>query len=428
MKTIQDHKTVNGQSFDNQIQLQDLLIGISAKFINHDLNDINGLVESALEQIGQFVNADRSYVFTYDLVNNTTTNTHEWCNSGIEPEIKNLQDVPIDMIKDWVDAHKKGKAFYVPDVSLLPQSDDEFSLRNILEPQGIQSLITIPQIRNNELVGFVGFDSVRHKHLYSDKEKDILFVFANMLANVQQRKEQQDIIKAQEEKKELLLKNLFKKNEKLNKYAHVVSHDLKSPLINIYNLVEWFIIDNEKSLSEEKLQPLKDVLFSAEKMDILIKGILDYSIASEDDHLIHLVDLNVLLSEVLRLILVPNHIQINIQGDLPQVKGNKLRLQQLFQNLIQNAVKFIDKTEGIIEVGCKDKEDCYEFFVSDNGIGIKPMYFDKIFDTFTKLENESSSSGIGLSIVRKIVESYSGEIWLSSKEGEGTTFYFTLQK
>jgi signal transduction histidine kinase len=428
MKNAKVIDIIDGNFVDNRIQFQDLLINISTKFINHDLSDIDNLIETSLRQIGQFVNADRSYVFTYDLVNRVTSNTHEWCNIGIKPEKSNLQNVPIDFIKDWVHAHEKGEAFCVSDVSLLPISDNEYCLRNILEPQGIKSLIAIPQIRNNELIGFLGFDSVRDIYHYSDSEKDILFVFANMLANLQQRKEQYDIIKAQEKKRELLLKSLYSQNEKLNDYAQIVSHDLKSPLINMNNLVEWFIMDNKDVISEERMQPLKSVLFNAEKMDLLIKGVLDYSVASQEDTLDNCVDLNAIFADLKRIMAIPNNVSVIVQENLPNLKGNKLKFQQLFQNLIQNAIKFNDKEKGIIEVKCETKDDFYQFSVSDNGIGINSAYFDKIFKTFTKLESTSASSGVGLAIVKKIVKLYEGEIWLESEEGIGTTFYFTIKK
>ena len=111
-----------------------------------------------------------------------------------------------------------------------------------------------------------------------------------------------------------------------------------------------------------------------------------------------------------------------------QLKGDKYRLQQLFQNLIGNAISYNDKTNGIVEIGAGSKGDMWEFYVRDNGKGIEPVYFDKIFNTFQKLENNIESTGIGLSIVKKIVTLYGGKIWLTSTLNKGTTFYFTLKK
>ena len=412
---------------DYQLRFQNLLISISTKYINADLSKTDELVKESLQRIGEFVGADRSYIFSYDFHNKTCTNTYECCNEGTEPEIDNLQNVPLDFIKDWVTVHKKGEALYVEDVSLLPENE-EYGLRNILEPQGIKSLITIPKIKNNELIGFIGFDSVKELHKYSEDEKNILFVFANMLVNVLQRQEQEEQIQKQEEKKEELLKHLSRQNEQLNDYAQMVSHDLKAPLINIHTLVTWFINDNKEDISNDALLPLHEVLFNVEKIDLLIKGILDYSTVNQLDAKDKLIDLNILVREAIKLILIPKHIKISIQKNLPTLYGNTWRFNQIFQNLIQNAIKYNDKENGMIEVGFWEKDNYFEFFVKDNGMGIQPRYFDKIFKVFTKLDSESSSSGIGLSTVKKIIEFYQGKIWLESQEKIGATFFFTIPK
>ena len=412
---------------ERQLRFQDLLISVSTTYINSDLSDIDKLIKESLQQIGEFVECDRSYIFNYDFINNTTSNTYEWCAKGIEPEIKNLQNIPIDYIPQWIAAHKNGEAFYVEDVSELP-NDGEMGLRAVLEPQGIKSLITIPKIKNNELIGFIGFDAVKKINKYTENEKDILFVFANMLVNVIQRKENEERIKAQKKKKEELLQSLYLQNEELNEYAHVVSHDLKAPLINIHTLIGWFMEDHKNTLNETDLKPLHQVLFNVEKMDFLIKGILDYSTIDKLEAEDKQVNFNTLVDEVLQTLLVPDHISITVQDNLPSIFGNPWRFKQVFQNLIQNAINYSDKDKGLIEVGYTEHNNHYEFFIKDNGVGIKPEYFERIFKVFTKLESTSSSSGIGLSIVKKIITYYKGNIWLESQEGSGTTFYFTLLK
>lgn len=413
---------------EQQLLLQDLLISISTKYINADLSDIDELLRKSLKQIGEFVIADRSYVFTYDFENYTCSNTYEWCANGVDPEIDNLQNVPLGgFITQWLDSHKNGEAFYLEDVSLLPDMG-ESSLRAILEAQGIKSLLTIPMLKSNDLIGFIGFDSVKKVHKYSENEKNILFVFANMLVNVIQRKENEEQIKEQEQRKEELLKNLSLQNEELNEYAHAVSHDLKAPLINIHTIVNWFIDDHKEAMGEGFFAPLQEVIFNVERMDFLIKGILDYSAVDKLQVEDRFVNLNLMVEEVLKIIFIPAHIKITVQENLPILYGNAWRFRQVFQNLIQNAVKYTDKELGLIEIGCTHKNNHFEFFVNDNGIGIHADYFEKIFKVFTKLESTSASSGIGLSIVKKIITFYNGSIWLESKEGAGTTFYFTIPK
>jgi signal transduction histidine kinase len=424
-------KTTNNTKKDKiiqrQLRFQELLISISTSYINSDLTDIDTLIKTSLKQIGEFVESDRSYIFNYDFASHTTSNIYEWCANGIEPEIDNLQNVPLEFIPQWIEAHKKGEAFYVEDVRLLPD-DGPQGLRAIIEPQGIQSLITIPTIKNNELIGFIGFDSVKKVHKYAKNEKDILFVYANMLVNVIQRKENEERIKAQEAKKEELLSYLSLKNEALNEYAHVVSHDLKAPLINIHTLVSWFIDDHKSEFEESHINILNQVLFNVEKMDNLVKGILDYSTIDKLEPQNTRVDFNSMIEEVIKTIHVPAHIHIKIQDNLPSLYGNAWRFKQVFQNLIQNAINYNDKKNGSVEIGFIEKKQHFEFFVKDNGMGIKADYFEKIFKVFTKLESTGSSSGIGLSIVKKIINHYKGAIWVESEEGIGTTFFFTIPK
>lgn len=412
---------------ERQLRFQDLLIQISTTYINSDLSDIDKLINTSLQQIGEFVESDRSYIFSYNFNNNTTSNTYEWCANGIVPEIDNLQDVPVSFIPQWLEAHKKGQPFVVDNVSLLPE-DGEFGLRALLEPQGIKSLITIPKIKNNELIGFIGFDSVKKLNNYTNNEKEILFVYANMLVNVIKRKENEEHIQEQERKKEELLLDLSEKNKQLNEYAHAVSHDLKAPLTNIHTLVSWFLDESKDKLSPKELETFKMVLFNTEKMDFLIKGILDYStidrLESQDTE----VNLNQLVNEVIKTIFVPDYITINIQNTLPNLIGNNWRFRQVFQNLITNAINYNNKPKGVINIGFTNKDSHYKFYVQDNGAGIKAEYFERIFKVFHKLQNTGSNSGIGLSIVKKIISHYKGEIWVESEVGKGSTFYFTLLK
>ena len=409
------------------LRFQNLLISISTQYINADLSNIDKLINSSLAQVGKAMGVDRSYIFNYDLEQNTATNTYEWCKEGILPTIDENQNVSLEHMDYLMDIHKRGEAFVVNDVNELPDKGGEAGLKSILISQDIKSMIIIPKIRNNELSGFVGFDSVEHYHKYTEQEKDILRVFANMLINIRQRKEQEELIKKQEAKKEELLISLSVQNEKLNDYAQIVSHDLKAPLINIHNMVDWFITDNKTKLDEATLQPLKEVLFNVEKMDVLIKGILEYSLANRKNVVYEEVDLNDVLDDILRVVPVPSTITIDIQGSLPKINGNRFKFQQLFQNLIQNAIKFNNKPNGKITIGCKNVNTYYQFFVKDNGVGIKPEYYSKIFKAFTKLDSTTASSGIGLSIVKRIVEFYKGDIWVESKENEFTAFNFTIK-
>lgn len=241
------------------------------------------------------------------------------------------------------------------------------------------------------------------------------------------KKQTIEIISINKQREELL-KDLEEQNQELNEYAHMVSHDLKAPLRNIHTLVTWVIEDNKEKIGDNCLNSLNSVLFNVEKMDLLIKGILEYSSIDKLETGDRLVDFNILCEEVLKSLHITSKIKVELAKNLPKIYGNSARFKQIFQNLIDNALNSVDKENGVIEIGFEDRNEDYLFYVKDNGKGISPEYFDRIFNVFTKLESDNKSSGIGLSIVKKIVQFYNGSIWVESQEHQGATFYFTLAK
>ncbi len=228
--------------------------------------------------------------------------------------------------------------------------------------------------------------------------------------------------------KEKLLIELEKSNNELQEYAHIVSHDLKSPLRSIDALINWIKEDNKDKLDEMSLQNMELIEDTLEKMEQLISDVLMYSsigakVVEED-----LVDLNELVNELQKILYIPDHISVNILNTLPSIKGDRTKLKQLFQNFISNAVKFNDKEKGTIEIDVLNQDDYYKFSVKDNGIGIDKKYHDKIFKIFHALNKSKDSTGIGLSIIKKIINLHKGDVWIESSLGKGTTFHFTLKK
>ncbi|WP_194974597.1 ATP-binding protein [Aquiflexum lacus] len=195
------------ETLAQELRLQETLIDIASTYINLDTKDVENTINRSLEKMGLFVSADRAYIFDYNFENETTTNTYEWCNTGIKPEIENLKETPLEFIPQWVNCHQKNEAFYIPDIQEL-EDDGEGGLRSILEPQGIKSLIAIPMLDGNELVGFVGFDSVKEYHIYSEKEKRLLFLFGQMLINIRNRQKWEKKLLLQEEKFRNIIANM----------------------------------------------------------------------------------------------------------------------------------------------------------------------------------------------------------------------------
>ncbi|WP_298509892.1 ATP-binding protein [uncultured Kordia sp.] len=230
------------------------------------------------------------------------------------------------------------------------------------------------------------------------------------------------------EQRDKLVKSLERQNQELNDYTHLVSHDLKSPLQSIDALTYWLQEDYESVLNDDGKNTITLIRDNVEKMDTLVKGILRYSSIGHVEKDFYKVDTYEVLQKVIPFMEVPEHITISIPEKLPTVTGDHFRLGELFRNLLRNAIKFNDKPKGEITIGYTDKNNFWEFYVKDNGKGIEEKYFDKIFVAFQKLQNDYKSTGIGLSIVKKIIDLYQGDVWIESTPNLGTTFYFTLRK
>ena len=241
-----------------------------------------------------------------------------------------------------------------------------------------------------------------------------------------------DVTKAHcsQQKQERLLRRIAAINEELSHFAYVVSHDLKAPLRGIRLLTEWLCTDYSDQLGAEAKENLDLLQNRVDRMYNLIEGVLQYSRVGRIKEDKTDVDLNELLPQIIDTIAPPEHVTICVEGPLPNVEGEPTRITQVFQNLLSNAVKYMDKPVGRIVVACEDAGEAWRFRIADNGPGIEERYFDRIFKIFQTLtsRDEFESTGVGLTLVKKIVELYGGKIWLESELGQGSTFYFTLPK
>ena len=236
-----------------------------------------------------------------------------------------------------------------------------------------------------------------------------------------------DNLNAQKER-DALVKNLTLSNQELKDFAHVVSHDLKAPLRSMNTLVTWLEEDCEEFSNQSIKDNFKRLLKKIDKMDHLISGILKYASVDRVENNKKLINLQKVVNVIIATIHIPKHIDINIIKELPIIQGDKFRLHQLFQNLISNAIKYCDKEKGYVNIDFKEVGDMWEFKIEDNGVGIKEKYHKKVFEIFQTLDERENATGIGLSIVKKILMIYGGDVWINSEHGKGTTFYFTLPK
>jgi light-regulated signal transduction histidine kinase (bacteriophytochrome) len=228
--------------------------------------------------------------------------------------------------------------------------------------------------------------------------------------------------------KEQLLQKLKHQNEQLNDYAHLVSHDLKSSLRNLSALLAWVKEDCSEKIGEESVGNLNLMEAKIEKMDKFLEDIINYSEIGTTSLKTTTIDLNKTITKIMESIHIPQNISIVVKGDLPVLKGDARRLRQVFQNLISNAINFNDKEKGLIEIGVEEAENFFTFSIKDNGQGIPQEYHEKIFNTFTTLGYQEKATGMGLSIVKRVLDLYGGEIWLESEVSKGSIFYFTIPK
>lgn len=183
MRELKTHRV-----YENQMSYQEeyikLLLNLSTSFVNLPLDQLDFAIQESLAKMSTFVDADRSYIFNYDMQAKTVSNTYEWCSEGITPQIDELKNIPIKKISGWFAAHSKGQNVLVQDVLELPKG----ALRNLLVSQSIQSLVTIPIMQDDICKGFVGFDSVKNKHYFSEDEIELLNLFSKLLSNIDDRK------------------------------------------------------------------------------------------------------------------------------------------------------------------------------------------------------------------------------------------------
>jgi PAS domain S-box-containing protein len=248
------------ETLDQELKLQEVLIDIASTYINLDPKDVENTINQSLEKMGLFVSSDRAYIFDYDFENGTTSNTYEWCNEGIEPEIQNLQNVPNELFPQWIEQHQLGNAFYIKDVEAL-EDETEDGLKSILMPQGIKSLIAIPMLDGNELIGFVGFDSVKKHHHYSKKEKRLLFLFGQMLINIRNRQKWDNQLRLQEEKYRNIIANMYLGLLEVDMNDYIVYANQTFCDMSGYNLDELkgkkatdlFVVEKQKNIIFEKI-------------------------------------------------------------------------------------------------------------------------------------------------------------------------------
>jgi light-regulated signal transduction histidine kinase (bacteriophytochrome) len=232
------------------------------------------------------------------------------------------------------------------------------------------------------------------------------------------------------EKQTQLLRQLENISKEFQDFVYIISHDLKAPLRAVKALTDWLAADYADKFDDDGKEQLRLLVSRVNRMQNLLDGVLQYSRIGRITEDKVQINLNELLPEIIDSLAPSANIHITVENRLPTIVSEPTRIRQVFENLLSNTVRFMDKPEGVIKVGCLEEGGFWKFSVSDNGPGIAEEHFEKIFRLFQTLQakDQFESTGAGLTLVKKIVELYGGKIWLTSTVGVGSTFFFTLPK
>jgi signal transduction histidine kinase len=284
----------------------------------------------------------------------------------------------------------------------------------------------VPMLSKEMLIGIMSIHSAWQEE-YSETHLRLLESVGNLTAIALEKGQlyEETLQKSRE---------IQQRNKELDDFTYVVSHDLKEPLISIEGFSRILQMDYQETIQQEGREYLDSIVGATTRMKGLIDDLLMLSRVSRPSESFRPVSIREIVEDIktdMEFTIRQKGVQVNTDPDIPTVVGNETQLKMVFRNLIGNAIKFNNKPNPTVEIGFRNAENnTYLFHIRDNGIGIDPDFHEKIFVIFQRLHRreEYEGSGAGLAIVKKIIEIHKGKIWVESKVGEGSTFYFTIPK
>lgn len=415
-----------------QTGFQELLMEIASTYINLPLDQIDQAIDASLQKLGRFVGADRAYLFDYDFEQNFCRYTHEWCADGISPQIEVFKTVPLSAIPGWATIHSQGRIIHLPRVGDLPAGD---GLRQVLEAQGILSLVTVPLMDGARCLGFVGFDSVRRQHTYTAAEERLLNVFAHMMVNIRQRREAE----AAHARLQAEL-NHAQKMESIGRLAGGVAHDFNNLLMAILGYVE--LCRRAVEAEHPVRRDLDEIAACGQRAATLTRQLLAF--ARKETICPKVLSINQDITGMLKLLrqLIGEDIALAWQpvDEVWPVLMDAGQLDQILANLFVNARDAIDG-QGQLVLATSNlvvKKDDPWFHkgipagayvvisIQDSGCGMSPETLAHIFEPF--FTTKGAGTGLGLATVHGIVQQNGGFIDVQSQLGAGSTFRIFLPR
>ena len=266
---------------------------------------------------------------------------------------------------------------------------------------------------------------------FTQEDAEIVYDVANQLAIALQQTNLYNALQTELAERKKRISQLEASNAELERFTYTVSHDLRSPLVTIKGFLGMLIKDLQEGRQDKIEDDFQRIANAADKMLVLLSDLLELSWIGRIINPPEEVDLAQVIREAIETLdthLRSRKVVVNSPLHMPIVYGDRVRLREVFENLIGNAAKYTgDQPNPMIEIGTKDEENEVVIFVKDNGMGIEPQYQKKVFGLFDKLNPNSDGTGIGLALIKRIIETHGGRIWVESEGlGKGSTFCFTI--
>lgn len=398
-------------------------------------DSVDNIARAALDHIRDLINCQRAVVGLFDF------ETNEWVVFNVrgvgDETVPRQTRIPLTLYENkLMKTLSKNQHLLIDD--LMELEDPPVQIQRLIK-EGLRSQCILPLFSQGTLIGLLGlsstsvgfFDDDRISHAREVANQIAIAITQNNLLDALQQSNME--LKKHAVENEELISELTAKNAELERFTYTVSHDLKSPLVTMKGFLGYLEQDMRSGNMDRLKEDSTRIANAIDKMSLLLNDLLELSRVGRFITNPELISFDELVQAALELVegrLIENEVTVQVQPDLPIVYGDQQRLIEVLQNLVDNAAKYIgEQPRPLIEIGCLDpdaREDSCVFYVKDNGMGIAPEYHETIFGLFNKLKADSEGTGVGLALVKRIIEFHGGRIWVESEEGKGSTFFFTL--